>query len=63
MSSELNDVIHRTMKVAFETGVLNERVRVAEILVAVAQEFHGNDRVERAMAKAMKLIKEDTDNA
>jgi hypothetical protein len=63
MSSELNDVIHRTMKVAFDTGVLNERVRVAEILVLVAKEFHGNDRVERFVAKTMKLIKEGENNA
>jgi hypothetical protein len=51
------------MKVAFETGVLNERVRVAEILLGVSKEFYGNDRVERAIAKAMKLIKEEKDNA
>jgi hypothetical protein len=56
-ASELNnDIVARSVKLAFESGVHSERHRTVGILEQLKKEFNGNDYSKRTIAVAIKRI-------
>lgn len=56
-TSSLNELIDRTSKMAYNSGIDEERRRTILILKSLPQEFSHNDFVMRAVAKAIAEIK------
>lgn len=56
-TSSLNELIDRSSKMAYNSGVDEERRRTIAILKTLPQEFNHNDFVMRAVAKAIAEIR------
>lgn len=57
--TSLNELIARTSKLAYSSGVEEERRRAIRILKSLPKQFSGNDYVLRAVAKAIAELKNE----
>lgn len=60
--SDINDLIHTSAKLAYESGVNHERTRITALLKDLPKEFHYNDYSQRTVAKAIQVINDTKKN-